>query len=204
LLTTTRSVRRRLDLRRRVDRATLLDCLRVAVQAPTASNAQNWHWLVIDDPAVIRTVGESYQRMATRYLLPHRDDSMSVQTHRVLDSAEHLARVITDVPAMIIPCVEGRLTETSPALASSFYGSIVPAVWSLQLALRSRGLGSCYTTLHLAAERTVASQLGIPDQVTQVALLPVAHTVGGDFGSAARAPVEEVTHFNHWDDRAAG
>jgi nitroreductase len=201
LLTTTRSVRRRLDLDHPVDRTTLLDCIRIATQAPTASNAQNWHWLVIDDPATVRVVGEIYQQMATRHLLPYRDDSMDERTHRVLDGAEYLASVMNKVPAMILPCIEGRLTNSSPALASPFYGSILLAVWSLQLALRSRGLGSCFTTLHLAAERTMADALGIPDDVTQVALVPVAHTVGDDFRPARRAPVEDVTYVNRWGRR---
>jgi nitroreductase len=204
LLTTTRSVRRRLDLDRPVERARLIDCIRIATQAPTASNAQNWHWLIIDDPAMIRVVGETYERMAVRHLLPYRDDSMQEQTHRVLDGAQYLARVMHKVPAMILPCIEGRLVDPSPALASPFYGSILPAVWSLQLALRSRGLGSCFTTLHLAAERAVGAALRIPDDVTQVALIPVAHTVGRDFGPARRLPVDDVTHVNGWDPRRGG
>ncbi|MEJ7582986.1 MAG: nitroreductase family protein [Acidimicrobiales bacterium] len=198
LLTTTRSVRRRLDLDRPVERSVLLDCVRIAVQAPTGGNAQSWRWLVIDDGDTKTALGDLYQRMASRYLGSYRSDEMSDQTSRVLDSADHLATVLGQVPAMVVPCIKGRLTDTSPISAASFYGSILPAVWSFQLALRSRGLGSCFTTLHLAHEAEARDLLGIPDDATQVALLPVAYTTGGDFSPAERGPVEHITYWNRW------
>lgn len=201
LLATTRSVRRRLDLDRPVERDVVLDCIRLAVQAPTASNAQTWRWLVVDDPETRRALGVLYRRMADRYLTSYRDDSGGTdQTNRVLDSAEYLADVIGEVPVLVIPCIEGRLEQTAPVLAASFYGSILPAVWSFQLALRSRGLGSCLTTLHLAHEAEARDLLGIPDEVTQVALLPVAYTTGDDFSPARRGPVEQITYWNRWPD----
>jgi nitroreductase len=116
----------------------------------------------------------------------------------VLDSAEFLAGILGKVPAMVIPCIKGRLTDTSPVTASSFWGSIIPAIWSFQLALRSRGLGSCFTTLHLAHEAEARELLGIPDDITQAALLPVAYTAGDDFKPAERGPVEHITYFNRW------
>ncbi len=198
LLSTTRSVRRRLDLDRPVDPEVLLDCIRLAVQAPTGGNAQDWRWLVVTDPDTRAALGELYRRMGERYLASYRREDMPEQTQRVLDSADYLPTVLDRVPAMVIPCVKGRLGDTSPVMASSFYGSIVPAIWSFQLALRSRGLGSCYTTLHLAHEREAAELLGIPDGITQVALLPVAHTVGDDFQPAHRGPVERITYLDRW------
>ena len=128
-------------------------------------------------------------------------DQTSDQTKRVLDSAEYLAGVMGDAPVLVIPCIKGRLDDAAPALAASFYGSILPAVWSFQLALRSRGLGSCFTTLHLAHEAEARELLAIPDDVTQVALLPVAYTVGDDFSPARRGPVENITYWNRWPDR---
>ena len=198
LLATTRSVRRRLDLDRPVEREVLLDCIRLAVQAPTGGNAQTWRWLIVDDTDTKAELGRIYQRMGERYLASYRGDEMTDQTNRVLDSADYLAQVLGQVPAMVVPCIKGRLADTSPVSASSFYGSIVPAIWSFQLALRSRGLGSCYTTLHLAHEAEAAALLGIPADITQVALLPVAYTAGQDFKPAARGPVEHITYFNHW------
>jgi nitroreductase len=121
----------------------------------------------------------------------------------VLDSARHLLEVIDRVPVLVIPCIEGRITDVSRA--AGFFGSIHPAIWSLQLALRSRGLGSAWTTFHLAHERAAAELLGIPyDDVTQAALLPVAYTIGTDFRPAKRRPVEEITHWNAWDASSVG
>ena len=198
LLTTTRSVRRRLDLDRPVERAVLLDCIRIAVQAPTGGNAQEWRWIVVDDAATRAALGDLYRRMGDRYLASYRHEDMTDQTNRVLDSAEYLASVLGDVPALVIPCIKGRLADTAPALAAAFYGSIIPAVWSFQLALRSRGLGSCFTTLHLAHEAEARKLLGIPDDITQAALIPVAYTKGDDFKPATRGPVEHITYFNKW------
>jgi nitroreductase len=198
LLATTRSVRRRLDLERPVERDVLLECLRLAVQAPTGGNAQGWRWLIVDDPDTVAELGAIYQRMGERYLASYRGDEMTDQTLRVLDSADYLSEILGRVPAMVVPCIKGRLADTSPISAASFYGSIIPAVWSFQLALRSRGLGTCFTTLHLAHEKEAAELLGIPDDITQVALLPVAYTTGDDFRPAARGPIEHITYFNGW------
>ena len=179
----------------------MLECLRLAVQAPTASNGQGWRWVVIDDPDTRRGLGDLYGRMADRHLRAYRVAGASPQTERVLASANLLADIIAEVPMLVVPCITGRLADPAPALAASFYGSIIPAVWSFQLALRSRGLGSCFTTLHLAAEAEARDLLAIPDDVTQVALLPVAHTTGGDFSPARRPPVEDITYWNRWPDR---
>ena len=198
LLSTTRSVRRRLDLERPVPREVILECLELAVQAPTGGNAQGWRWLVVDDPATRASLAELYGRTGRDYLGSYRSGELTTQTARVLDSADHLLDVLADVPVLVIPCIKGRLTGTSMFEASSLLGSIIPAIWSFQLALRSRGLGSTYTTLHLAHEREAAELLGIPDGVSQVALLPVAYTVGTDFRPAARGPIEHITHWNRW------
>jgi nitroreductase len=201
LLTTTRSVRRRLDLERPVSREVVLDCVRLSMQAPTASNGQGWRWVVVDDPETRRALGDLYRRMADQHLQRYEVPGATTQTERVLSSARYLAEIIADVPVLVIPCIEGRLAHTAPVLAASFYGSIFPAVWSFQLALRSRGLGTTVTTLHLAEEREAAEILGIPETVTQVALLPVAYTTGEDFQPAARPPVEAITYWNRWPDR---
>ena len=199
LLSTTRSVRRRLDLERPVERARLLECIRLAVQAPTGGNTQTWRWVVVDDPATKSGLGELYARAARQYLPLYREGrQLDDQTTKVLDSADYLAEVMGRAPALVVPCIKDRLGETSVILASTMYGSIIPAVWSFQLALRSRGLGSCFTTLHLVYEREAAALLEIPDGVTQIALLPVAHTKGTDFQPAKRGPVERITYWNRW------
>lgn len=203
LLSTTRAVRRRLDLERPVERELILDCLRLSQQAPTASNTQTWRWMVITDAGKRKAVGEVYGRgsrfmQRARAAIPEND----AQTHRVYDSAEWLLDHIAEVPVLVIPCLKGRVPEGAPlGKAASMYGSIFPALWSFQLALRSRGLGSVLTTIHLFFEKDVAAILGIPDDVMQVALLPVAYTKGIDFKPAKRPPVEEITFWDSWGGR---
>lgn len=197
LLTTTRTVRKRLDLERPVERAVLLDCLRLAIQAPTGSNAQGWRWLIVTDPEKRAGLAELYRAGGERYLSrAETDASRTGQQARVLSSAKYLIDVIDQVPVLVIPCVEGRISDLRHAAA--FFGSIHPAIWSFQLALRSRGLGSAWTTFHLFHEQRAAELLGIPENVTQAAMLPVAYTVGTDFKPANRRPVEELTYWNEW------
>lgn len=198
LLTTTRSVRKRLDLERPVEREMILECLRLAVQAPTGSNMQGWRFLVVTDPELKARLGELYRAGGEEYLRAGREAVSGDPTQeRVIDSAWHLLEVIDRVPAMLIPCHRGRPPEG--IAAAGYYGSILPAVWSFMLALRSRGLGSAWTTFHLAYEQQAAQLLDIPyEDVAQTALLPIAYTVGTDFRPAARRPVEEITYGDRW------
>ena len=192
LLSTTRAVRRRLDLERPVERKVILDCIHLSQQAPTASNTQKWRWMVVMDKELRAGIAEIYGR-GKQFLDQARAaiDVDDKQTHRVYDSAEWLIDHLHEVPCLVIPCIEGRLPEGSPnGMAAAVYGSIYPAMWSFQLALRSRGLGSALTTIHLFYEQEVAKLLGIPEDVMQTALLPVGYTLGTDFKIAARlAPV---------------
>jgi nitroreductase len=198
LLTTTRSVRRRLDLERPVDRAVVLDCIRLAVQAPTGSNGQGWRWMVVTDPAKRAEIARLYTEVGAGYLQQAAGSTEDPQTRRVYESAFALTEFLDRVPVFVIPCIEGRLDNLPNGIAASSYGSILPAAWSFLLALRSRGLGSVWTTLHLFKEREVAELLGIPEGFTQVALFPVAHTVGTDFRPASRPPVEHITFWDEW------
>jgi len=201
LLSTTRAVRRRLDLGRPVPREVLLDAVRLSQQAPTGSNAQGWRWLLVDDPALRRGLAALYAKAAGAYLELARKNipAGDAQTSRVYDSAFWLVDHLAEVPVHAIPCLSGRPPEGNNLIGASFYGSIFPAVWSFQLALRSRGLGSALTTLHLVHEREAAELLGIDtERVTQVALLPVAWTRGGEFRAAARPAAEAITHWNRW------
>jgi nitroreductase len=179
LLSTTRAVRKRLDLGRPVERGVVLDCLRVATQAPTGGNTQRWRWVVVDDAAARAGLADLYRRSSGPYLSAGRATIEQAGRHdmdRILDSSDYLAEHLHEVPVHVIPCVLDRLPEPSSVMdTAGYYGSILPAVWSFMLALRSRGLGSAWTTLHLAHEREAAQLLGIPDTVTQVALIPVAY-----------------------------
>ena len=200
LLSTTRAVRRRLDLERPVEREVILDCIRLSQQAPTASNTQKWRWMVVMDPEKRKALGEIYGR-GKQFIEQAKAqvDADDAQTHRVYDSAAWLLDHIGEAPALVIPCVEGRVPDGAPSgMAAAVYGSIYPAMWSFQLALRSRGLGSTLTTIHLFSEKEVADLLGMPEDVMQVALLPVAYTKGTDFKIAKRPPPGEITHFDTW------
>ncbi|MGA7132200.1 MAG: nitroreductase family protein [Mycobacterium sp.] len=201
VLTTTRSVRKRLDLTRPVGRDVILECLRVAMQAPTASNAQDWRWLVITDADKRAAIAEIYGSIGSEYLAQAAASESDPQTRRVYSSALSLTETLAEVPVHVIPCLQRRFDGNDLVVASSAWASIIPAGWSFLLALRSRGLGSVWTTMHLAKEQEVAELLGIPDTVTQAALFPVAYTIGTDFRPALRPPAETVTFWDSWGEK---
>ncbi len=202
LLTTTRAVRRRLDLSRPVEREVLEECLRVAQQAPTAAYREDWHFVVVTDPGTRAALGDLWRKAARRYLARRPQSAAGLllpDTRRLLRSVAHLVRHIGDVPVHVVPCVEGR-TDGKPAAAqASRWGTIVPAAWSFMLAARSRGLGTVWTTFHLQYEEEAAELLGIPfAEVMQAALIPVAYTLGTDFRPARRRPLDEMVHWERW------
>jgi nitroreductase len=202
LLTTTRAVRKRLDLTRPVPYDVIKDCVRVATQAPAGGNVQLWRWLVVDDPGLKAGIADLYRRAYEPYIELQREQVSKVgrsDAQAIMESSDHLAQVLHEVPAMVIPCVLGRPEGINQqGVLAGWYGSILPAVWSFMLAARSRGLGTAWTTLHLAYEREAAELLGIPENVTQVAMTPVAFYTGDDFKQASRLPAEKVTYHNHW------
>jgi nitroreductase len=198
LLTTTRAFRRRLDLTRPVARQELLDCLDVAVHAPSGTNRQPWRFLVVEDPDIKQQIAEYYRKGFAAYLSARtpRPDQLGD-----LASGQYLAAHLPEVPALVVVCSLGRPPANASTLQlASFYGSVYPAVWNLMLALHDRGLGSTMTTAHLVYEHDIADLLGIPfDQVTQVAMLPVAHLLPGTTGPGLRrTPASEVTMWNRW------
>ena len=194
LLSTTRAVRKRLDLARPVGRELLEECVRIAVQAPTSTNTQNWHFVVVTDEARRAALAELYLRSWIPYNGGSPPDGSAGAT-----GSSYLAAHLAEAPVHVIPCIEGRPEGQAPADLAWFYGSIIQAGWSFQLALRARGLGSVWTTHHLDYEREAADVLGIPyDEVTQVALLPVAYTIGTDFKPARRNPLASVLHWESW------
>ncbi len=202
LLSTTRSVRRRLDFDRPVEREVILECLELAVQAPTASNRQTWRWMVVTDAELKAKIADIYRSQGLEYLSGSREaaeESGDASQLRVYESAVYLAENLERAPAYVIPCIEEDFKGRSGHAVIGSLGSIVQAGWSFQLALRARGLGSTWTTLHLGDAKAVADLLGIPDGMTQVALIPVAYTKGTDFRPARRPPVSGITHWDHWD-----
>ena len=213
LLTTTKAVRRRLDLTRPVDRDGVVDGIRLAAYAPNASNAQEWHWVVVDDPELRRAVGEQYRRTTAPVvstMLASKEAAGDEAGARISRSILFLAEHMGEVPVLVVPCYDveaaaaryGRLIgpdRETLGMEPGMYASIYPAVWSFLLALRSRGLGSVLTTAHQSDQRAMAEILGIPTTWDQTALIPVAHTTGGDFVPSPRAPVEGTIIWNRGD-----
>ena len=204
VLTTTRSVRKRLDFDKPVPREVLMECLDIALQAPTGSNAQGWQWVFVEDPEKKKAIADIYRVAPTPYLdapKPQFGDSRDERTPKVVDSAKFLNEHLHEVPVMLIPCLQGRPDGAPAGMSAGFWGSLMPAVWSFMLALRSRGLGSAWTSLHLMGdgEKKTAELLGIPfDEYSQGGLFPIAYTKGTDFKKAKRLPAAELTHWDTW------
>jgi len=211
LLSTTRSVRKRLDFSRPVEPELIDECLELAVQAPTGGNRQLWHFVVVTDAQQRKALGEIYRKGYTFYRQQIAAESTNIASSRltrerqetlekVRSSSEYLAEHMHEAPVLLIPCLWGSVDNLSSVEQAGAWGSILPAVWSFMLAARARGLGTCWTTVHLYYEMEAAEVLGIPfDKVSQAALIPVAYTLGGtDFKPAPRIPMDSIVHRDKW------
>ncbi|MBM4266874.1 MAG: nitroreductase family protein [Deltaproteobacteria bacterium] len=206
LLTSTRSVRKRLDFDRPIAPEVIEKCIEIALQAPTGSNMQGWSVVVVTDADKKRAIADHYRTAMGFYAKmieeggPRYEESdlRAKQLPRVYESAFYLAEHFEKAPVMVIFCIDGRVEEAGLAAQASIYGSILPAAWSFMLAARARGLGSAWTTLHLFHEKETSELLGIPPTVTQSVLLPVAYFTGDDFKPAKRLPAKQLTHWNRW------
>jgi nitroreductase len=178
----------------------ILECIQLAMQAPTGSNAQDWRWLVVTDADKRAAIADIYGGIGAQYLAYAAENAIDPQTRRVYASAMGLTETLAQVPVHVIPCLDRRFDGENLLISATAWASIIPAGWSFLLALRSRGLGSVWTTMHLAKEQEVAEVLGIPPTVTQAALFPVAYTIGSDFRPASRPPAETVTFWNSWGE----
>ncbi|MFF0500115.1 nitroreductase family protein [Nocardia aobensis] len=197
LLTTTRAVRRRLDLTRPVPLEVIREALEVALQAPSGGNRQHWHWIVLTDPAVKAQVAEYYRRSHLAYREAGGEPA-DESAARIATSSDYLREVMAEVPVLVIGAISTGTSGALPDNQAGLWGSLLPAAWSLALALRARGLGTTWTTLHLQYEREVAKILGIPEDVRQGVLLPVAYTKGTDFRPGPRVDLDSVLHINGW------
>ncbi len=207
LLTTTRSVRKRLDLTRAVEPELIQECIEIAMQAPTGTNAQNWAFVVITDPAKRAAIADFYRQggqimSGSGYPPPLEDgDPREHVMPKVMESAGYLGEIMEQVPVFVIACVKGRVENVPMVLAqASTYGSILPAAWSFMLAARARGLGTAWTTIHLFFETQVGELLGIPADWTQTVLFPVAYYTGDDFKPAHRLDPARMIHWDAWGE----
>ena len=212
LLSTTRAVRKRLDFDREVSEDVLRECMELAVQAPTGSNAQGWQFVFVTDADKRARIGELYQQAFSVYrempVAIHKlhmdsgDNEQVASQTRSAASADYLADNMGRAPVLMIPCITGRTDNEDGAniiAQTGTLGSIIPAAWNFMLAARARGLGTAWTTLHLFHEKEIAELIGIPyDDFMQVALIPIAYTKGTSFRPAYRPPIETVMHINEW------
>jgi nitroreductase len=199
LLTTTKQVRKRLDLTRPVPYELLLECIEIADHAPMGGNLERNRWMIIDDADKKARIGEYFAAVGRPYLDANRELRTDDRSGRVIDSAMFLVEHLAEVPSLVLSMRLDRPEAGGVAgAAAAYFGSVVPGVWSFQLAARARGVGSAWTTFHLEHEREVAELLGIPPTVTQVCLLPVAYYTGDTFTPAPRRPAAEVTYLNEW------
>lgn len=207
LLSTTRSVRKRLDLERPVEPELIRECVELATQAPTGGNAQGWHFVVVTDADKRAKLAELYKTGWDMFYgdpesaienMPQDDSTYLDTQRRVLHSADYLTNHLAQVPVHVIPCLDGRLDNMPAMVQASMWGSLIPAVWNFCLAARARALGTCFTTLHLIREQEAAELLGIPEHVQQGALIPVAYTKGTDFKPGPRRDLDRIIHTNGW------
>ncbi len=207
LLTTTRSIRKRLDLTRPVPPELLEECLTVAAQSPSATNTQLWRFVVVTDPKTRAGLANLYKKGFELYWAEADAASYgatgkeSVETQKMIDSAVYLVNHLHEVPVHVLFCIEQPVNGVSVFEQATAYGSIIPAAWSFMLAARARGLGCCWTTVHLKQADEAAQLLGLPDTVNQCVLLPVAYYIGAGFKVAPRISVKELTHWDTWGNK---
>ena len=202
LLTTTKQVRKRLDLTRPVPYSELLECIEIAGHAPMGGNLERNRWIIVDDPALKARIAERFADVGRPYLAANSEIRGDDRSQKVIDSASFLVDHLAEVPALVISMRLDRppLSRDSQGGAAAYYGSVLPGVWSFQLAARARGIGSAWTTFHLEHEAEIAELLGIPPSVTQVCLLAVGYYTGDSFTPAPRRPAAEVTYLNRWKE----
>ena len=206
VLTSTRAVRKRLDLDRPVEREVIEECLQIALQAPTGSNSQGWQWVMVTDADKKKALADIYKANFAEYAKVatsntyEEGDLRHDQRDRVTESAVYLTENFHRVPVIMVPCITGKLDRAPTMQAASAWGSLLPAVWSFMLAARERGLGTAWTTIHLMfdGDKKANEILGIPDSVTQAGMFPIAYTIGTDFQPAKRLPLEPILHWNQW------
>ena len=205
LLTTTKQVRKRLDLTRPVPYDELLECIEIAGHAPMGGNLERNRWIVVDDPELKARIAERFAEVGRPYLAVNSELRGDDRSQKVIDSASFLVDHLAEVPALVISMRLDRppLSPDSQGGPAAYYGSVLPGVWSFQLAARARGIGSAWTTFHLEHEAEIAELLGIPASVTQVCLLAVGYYTGDSFTPAPRRPASEVTFLNRWKNPIA-
>jgi nitroreductase len=209
LLSTTRAVRKRLDFDRPVDDQMIRECVDLAMQSPSGSNNMTMQFVVVRDQAKRAALGEIYRQCYGIYStldgvyirsIDKGEEMANAQQQRSADSADFLGEHMGEAPVLIIPCTTGGRVDGVPAMmAASMMANVIPAMWSFMLAARARGLGTCWTTVHLMMEQQAAEVLGIPfESVQQICMSPLAYTTGTSFRPVTRPPADSIIHWDQW------
>lgn len=187
-----------------VDDALLLHILELAMKAPTGSNAQNWHFIVVKDREVVAKLGrlnrtainlggEMYKRMLGNRM----DEKMLRNEKAVRWQADHF----DEIPVVIVACLKGVVPPWPPVAVTSAYGSIYPAIQNLLLAARAAGLGAALITIPLWSKFLARRVLGLPWNVTPCAVIPMGWPIG-KYGPTTRRPVGELVSLDRYGNRA--
>lgn len=199
MLATTRSVRRRIDFAREVDPTLIYDCIDLAVQAPSSVGGETWRFVVLTEQNRKDAMATLYRKSFDSFLALQQAESeaQGKVVQALPPNYRYLADRMQDFPAIIVVCREGR-PPADTAGQVAFYSSVIPAAWSLMLALRARHLGTTWTTLHCRYERESAEIIGMPDDATATVVLPVGHMKDATLRRAQRSPARAVTYWNYW------
>jgi nitroreductase len=185
---------RRLENGRPVSEADVRTLIEAASKGATGGNRQQVRWLVVRDPELKRQIGEHYRHGAAIALKAYEEDARTnPSAARMLRSAWHLADHMGEAPVLILACASGN-----PQFAGA---SVFPGVQNLMLAARALGLGTTLTTIHRHREKEIKELLGIPEDVTVHAVIPVGYPLGR-WGEAPRKPPEEITYRDRWGEPA--
>ncbi len=199
VLYTTRSMRRlRPDPVPHDVQAHVLDA---AIRAPSAGNAQNWRFVLVDDPLIRAEISPFYsdsldrvfggpyaEAIAAAHANPAGHGASDVL--RLENSSRYLAEHFEQIPLLLFGFVNDPLAA----------GTIFPAIWNAQLAGRIHGLGSTLTMiLGLFHREEIQRILAVPpDSGWEMACCVAFGYPTGTWAVAQRKPVHEVSYRNRW------
>lgn len=178
-----------------VSKDVLEQLIYAATRASNPGNSQGWAFLVMDDPAIKKTVGEKVLEGMAPFFAnrpPGQDDV----EERMLVGAEHLAKNFAKVPAWIVGMARNVYPPHAPQ-ESFMHSTIYPAAQNLIVAARSLGVGTCFTTFPGNAEQEIRALCNVPDELHMFVYIAVGYPER-KFMPVKRKPVSEVLTWNRF------
>jgi nitroreductase len=179
----------------------ICDLIELAIHAPSGSNAQGWEFIVVKDRTVVaalarqnRAAWHLYQRFLRKKAIP--DPKRS----KIRDAVQWQTDHFEQIPAIVVACLKGRYLPFYHFAATSYFGSIFPAVQNLLLAARAVNLGATLITIPLWNLFAIRKILGLPGRVAPCALIPLGWPMGA-YGATSRKPVESVISYDRYGNR---